>query len=241
MDRKRSKKAKSLRATGEGSVKNELALLEKQVKRLMGDQFRMYKGLAPPYVPDRIYQCIRRYIAGSTFSAPMTQLEGHGQFAVATSATTSASWVDAWRIRRIRVYARNEEAGHAVQVNIVPIGIDTGSNNFNTVPKHYDVESQSTALAEILEIVPGENTPLGSWHRTNTVNSSGGVMLISTSSNGGTFDANTLFEIEYDFQPNVSGALTTYTASGFSGLTVGSLYCSPLCGGLLQPLDVNVL
>lgn len=231
----------SLRAAREVSVKNELALLERKIQELSGDQMKVYKGLAPPYVPDRVYQCVRRYIAGSTFSASMSLLEGHGQFAVATSATTSASWVDCWRIRRIRVYARNEEAGHAVQVNIVPTGIDLNSNNFNTLPKHYDVESQSISSAMILEIKPGKNSPLGSWHRTNTVNSSGGVMLISTSTNGGTFDANTLFEIEYDFQPNVSGGLTTYSASGFSGLTIGALYCSPLCGGLLQPLDVNIL
>jgi len=242
MEQQRSKKAKSLRAAGKKSVNNEIAVLEKQVRELLGDQVRVMKGLAPAYVPDRVYKCVRRYIGGSTFSAPMTLLEGHGQFAVATSATTAVSWVDCWKINRIRVYARNDEGGHAIQVNVVPIGIDTGSNNFNTLPKHYDVESQSTSVAMILEIIPGKNSPLGSWHRTNTVNSSGGVLLISTSANGGgTLDANTLFEIEYGFQPNVSGGLTTYTSSGFSGLTIGALYTSPLCGGLLQPLDVNVL
>ena len=239
MDRKRSKKVMSLRAAGTKPVNKELLVLERRLRDLEGDSMQIHKGLAMPYVPDRKYRCKRRYIAGTNFSGTMTLAEGNQQFLVATSATAAVCYADIWRIRRIKCYCRNNEADYAAQVLLTPGGSDT--NNFlNGVPKHFAVESQSSAFAMVLDLKPGKNTPLGTWHKTNVTNSSTTILALQTSSNGGAIDGNTIFEIEYEFILNIAGSLTSFSYSGSSGLTTGLLYATAMFAGLIHPLDVNV-
>lgn len=239
MDRKRSKKVKSLRAAGTQPVNKEINALNKRLQEQEQDTMVVYKGLAAPFVPDKVYKCVRRFTCTTNFTGSTTIGEGCQQFMVANSSTTCVSFVDIWRMKRIKVYARNNEQAYGVSVFVTPNGADTGDNFINSPPKHYCVESQSDSFAMVMDIKPCKNQPWGMWHRTSALNNSGTLFTLQTASGGSAIDNNTIFEIEYEFQLNTSGVLTGFSLSGLSGLTVGHLLGSPLFGGLLQLVGTN--
>jgi len=243
MEQKRSKKVKSLRAAeGKKSPVNKQLQSSQQAPSMMPgpDRFRNYFGNAPSYSPMTIGRTKRRWICNTNFSGTIVMSDFHNQFLVATSSTTAACYVDCWRLRRFRVYARNNEADYSVQVEITPgNGGSADNNTIVYLPKVHAVESQSGARAAILDWTPSPFSPTGCWHRTSTTNPTGLQLSLSTSSGGGSIDANTLFEAEFEYLVNMVGSLTSYTISSLSGLTVGSLYGASIAGGLLAPLDVN--
>lgn len=241
MDRKRNAGAKQLRAVGQQKSvkKSEKQLVDSEIMLRLETRMRTYSDLVPAYSPTTPHRCVRRFKTGTNFTGTVTLGDFHSQFLVATSATTAQPYVDMWRLRKIRIHCRNNEADYACQVQITPAGLDVSSNNLNSLVKEFAVESQSSAKARVLEIVPGLNQPLGMWHRTSTVNSSGNQFAIGTSSNGGAIDGNTIFEFFFEILLNFAGPQYGYSVTGLSGLTTGVLYGSPIAGGLLTVLDVN--
>lgn len=231
-----------LRASGQNKAvtKSNLHNFESELNLLLSNRMRTFKGSAASYSPMKIGRTTRRFVCATNFSGNFTIADGHAQFLVGTGSTTASTYVDVWRIRRLRVYARNNEADYPVQVEITPTGSDSNVNAINSIPKTFAVESQSSAQAMIMELKPGLNQPIGAWHRTNTVNSAGGLISIGTSTPSGAIDANTIFEIEFEYLLNIFGGIGSYALSGLSGLTVGVLYGAHVCAGLLAPLDVNV-
>lgn len=236
MERKQSKKVKSLRAAAKD---NGVKQLQKQIQGIVSDQISFTKGLVPPHVVQSYQRIKRRFNFGTNFSGNITYGDLHQQFLVATSSTTAATYVDGWRIRKATVFARNNEADYSVQVQLTPNSADSTNNLFNNLPKTYAVESQSSANASIMVYKPSAISPVGQWHRTASANSSASVFAIATSSNGGSIDGNTILEIDFEVLLNTFGALTSYSLTGLTGLVVGSLYGSPLAGGLIPTLDVN--
>lgn len=243
MDRKRNAGAKQLRAVGQQKAvkKSEKQIIDAELMFRLETRMKTSTGQIPAYSPTIPHRCKRRFKCGTNFTGTVSLADFHSQFLVATSATTAQPYVDMWRLRKISVYARNNEADYAVQVQITPAGLDTSSNNLNSLVKEFVVESQSSAKARILTIVPGLNQPLGMWHRTSTVNSSGNQFAIGTSSNGGAIDGNTIFEFDFEYLLNFAGPQYGYSVTGLSGLTTGVLYASPIAGGLLTVLDVNTV
>lgn len=243
MERKQSKKVKALRASpvleNRVSKNSQKQAFESELNLMLSNRFRTFKGMAPAYSPMKIDRCIRRFGFTTNFSGTFVISDGHGQFLVGTSATTASTYIDMWRIRRLRVYCRNNEADYSCQVQITPSGNDGSNNYINGVVKTFAVESQSSALAQILEIKPGLNQPMGLWHKTNNINPSGPLFSIACSSGGGSIDNNSLLEIEFEYILNVFGAIQAYALTGLSGLTTGLLYGAALGGGLLPALDVN--
>jgi hypothetical protein len=241
MERKRSSKAKSLKAAGQQKSvnKSNLSSFESELNILLSNRLRTFKGLASSYSPMKLARTTRRFVCDTNFTGTFLQSDGHGQFLTATSATTCATFVDMWRIRRIRVYARNNESDYPVQVTITPSGTDSNINAINSLVKIYAVESQSSASAMIMELKPGLNQLWGMWHKCITTASSSTILTIACSTPSGAIDANTIFEFDFEYLLNIVGGLQSYTVSGLSGLTVGTLYGSSACAGLLAPLDVN--
>jgi len=229
---------KSLRAVGDANVEKELHLIQKKLLNLSDDQFSVSKGLAPAYSPIKMVKMRRRFTFGTNFTGTITLADFYNQFLVATSATTAVCYIDGCLLKKLKIYCRNNEADYSCQVQLTPNGGST-DNVFATPPKTLAVESQSSALAEILTYIPRRNGPLGGYHGASATNSTSVMLSIATSSNGGSIDGNTVMDLEFEVMINIFGGLRSYSITGLSGLTVGALYGAAMVGGLIPTLDVN--
>jgi len=209
------------------------------VLNLLQDEFTERKGIAPIYRSVPKQRVTRRFRFGTNFSGNFTLADGHAQFLVATGTTTAATYVDCWRMRKATFYLRNNEQDYSCQIQVTPSGSDTANNNVVGIPMTRALESQSSSEARILIWKPSRLSPAGMWHYTNTVSPTGIMFALACSSGGGSIDANSMMEIDFEYVTNTFGTLKAYTLTGLSALTVGSLYGASVCAGLLPVLDVN--
>lgn len=241
MERKQSKKVKSLRATTVSGNSVNKQSSTSLVVPLIRDRMRTFQALIPAHSVNPVRRMKRRFTFGTNFSGNVIQSDGHDQFLVASSSTVAIPYVDVWRIKKLTVYVRNNEADYSCQVQITPSGSDISSNNIAVVPTMYAVESQSSARATCMEIIPSPVSPMGCWHRANATNNAGTLFAIATSSGGGSIDHNSLMDIEFEYILNLIGSPPAYSHTGLSGLSVGVMYGGPLAAGLIPVLDNNTI
>jgi hypothetical protein len=191
----------------------------------------------------------RRWVSNAT--NPVTNMifalaQGHRQFLISTSSLTSAvPYVDTWRIRKISVWCIND-VDHTTSVTIVPAGIDIDSNMFNDREKIFSCSSKSEAEPGRMAIVPAEDSPLGSWHVTSTVNPSGSLFVMNVNYGGASSGSRSTVTMDIDFETvvNVFGSPNGYSVVPNVAASNGSLGGAHLFSGGLQCFDlqnINVL
>lgn len=239
MERKQSKKVKALGASRQGKAVTK-SNMDSEIARVLRTDYSYSKGIIPPMVSNPIHRRRVRWTFTTNFSGNVTQADFHNQFLVATTSTALNTYVDAWRVRRMRIYLRNNEGDYPVQCQFTLNNVDPTNNNASNDPqKSYFVQSQSTAFASILTIKPGLGDALGKWRLPQSGSSGSWSMFnIATSSGGGSIDPNSYFEVDFEFTLNLAGAPKTYTVTG-SGLTAGELYGASIAGGLIALETTN--
>jgi hypothetical protein len=157
----------------------------------------------------------RRYISAGTISLTFTQQMGHNQFLVATTSILANSYVESWRIKRIRVWATSDNSAEAF-CSIIPFSLDSVDNNFNDRAVKIEDATSSVDRPAFIELIPKPNTPIGAWHITSTVNTTGALFLMTASTNS-------IIDIDFDTIVNTIAGVTSYTVAIVAG-TAGRLY-----------------
>lgn len=272
MESNRRAGAKSLRAVGRQPVNNKKTALthlegEQQQSLEKRRNKRVIRGVNPnndrlstrmvpcdPYPPafdaERIFTQRMRYVsaeAADLSSATFSLAQGHNQFLVVTATSTNDTgvcYVDEWRIKRIDVWCIDSDE-NATGCAIRPHLTDIDTNSFNDREAEYYCSSRSGAKPGSMSIVPAKDTPLGGWHKTSTVNSSGTLFYFEAdygSASSGNYASITM-DIVFEFVLNLAGAPNGYTRTTLStGHTLGTLGGCNLFGGgmLLQAINVLV-
>lgn len=169
---------------------------------------------------------------------------GHQQFLVATVASTTAvTWVDCWRIRSIEVWCINH-IENPTTVTIIPVSTDLDSNSFNDRDSSFTCSSISEAQPGYMKIIPAEDSPLGGWHKTSNVNSTGSLFIYTPTYGGassGDWSTQTV-DIVFEFVPHLIGSVGAYSSSITSGSvgTIGARAVLSSNTGLI-PVGVNNL
>jgi hypothetical protein len=93
-----------------------------------------------------------------------------------------------------------------------------------------------------MEIIPARDTPLGSWHRTSTVNPTGPLFGLDVSYGGASSGnwATITMDIEFEFVLNVIGGPQGFLYTS-AVIVPGTMGGTNLFGGGFQLLDSNVL
>lgn len=194
----------------------------------------------PAYTPLHVLRTRRRWgQTGQITGTAFTLADGHNQFLVATTATSSTCYVDTWRIRRMWVWCNNDDE-KATSVSINPVGIDTSDNMFNTREFLYACQSRSQAEPGHMCIKASVDSPLGSWHKTSTVNFAGSLFILSINNNGGTNYKTVTMDIEFEYILNLVGLPQGYSIAG-AGLTAGTIGGANIMGAAMSLRDINIL
>jgi hypothetical protein len=168
--------------------------------------------------------------------------QGHRQFLVVTdTAGTAVCYVDVWRIKSISVWTINY-VDNATTCEVRPLTTDIDSNSYNDREATYSCSSRSEAQPGAMKIIPATDTPLGSWHKTSTVNSSGTLFNINVNYGGASSGnwATVTLDIEFEYVLNMAGGPQGYSVSTGT-LTPGTLGGANLFSSALLLQDVNVL
>jgi len=188
--------------------------------------------MSPKYPPtfdaNPTYQCTRRFHSSGTVaivSLGITLGSLHRQFSVVTVASTTAvCFVDCWRIRKVSIWALNADVDKTTTVSVYPVGIDSSDNMFADREQVYVCSSRSEAEPGHMAIVPARDMPMGAWHRTTTVNTSGNLFVINVdtaAASSGHYGTVTM-DIEFDFVLNLFGAPQGYSPATTSA-TLGTM------------------
>jgi len=194
------------------------------------------------------YMCRRRFRSaesvdisgGSTF----TIQNGHQQFLVVTVAsTTAACWVDCWRIRSLSFWVLNH-IENPCSLTVTPQSVDIDTNNFNDREASYSIISNSEAQPGAMKIVPSPYSPLGGWHKSSTVNTTGPLFLFQPAYGGASSGdwSTQIMDIEFEFVPHLVGTVGAYTttvSTGAVGTLGGKNVLVSATGMILQ--DINNL
>lgn len=160
---------------------------------------------------------------GTEFNTDFTIADGHNQFLMSNLASIASplySYVDCWRIKRIKFYVKANEADKSARLVFTPVAID--ADNFMTDINNAQVMTgDSSNLPHCYEYVPSKYHPCGSWHRTSTTNSSAILFIIG---NGPTVDGNTFIEISFEYVLNTTGIPNGYTVIPSSVPTADTMY-----------------
>jgi len=194
----------------------------------------------PTYNAVPTYRATRRWTSNKTnpiTSLSVTLASMHRQFSVVSVANTTAiPYADVWRIRRISIWCMNS-VEDPTTVTLVPVGTDTTDNNFNDREVVYECTSRSEARPGHMAIVPSASCPLGAWHKTSTVNSTGVLFVINADYGGASAgDLSTVtMDIEYEFVENLYGTPQGYSFSLAGTYSVGTM------GGTNIPISIPAL
>lgn len=198
----------------------------------------------PAFDAARSYTMRRRWVSAEnvSLSAGVFNLaSGHLQFMMTTSTTTAYVYADSWRIKKINVWTINY-IDNATTANLYPVTVDLDSNSFNDREAAFTCSSRSEADPGHMEIIPARDTPLGAWHETSTVNSTG-VLFNFVVDYGGASSGNwatVTMDIEFEYVMNVVGSAAAYTYSGTfagPGILAGHNLFSGGTGMLLQTVN----
>jgi hypothetical protein len=204
----------------------------------------------PRYPPDYdatpTYSLRRRWQSAESVAVTngsFTIANGHRQFLVVTDTSGGTKcFVDMWRIKRISVWTINY-IDNATTASIHPAATDIDSNCFNDREAYFTCSSRSEANPGHMSVIPARDTPLGGWHKTSTVNSSG-VLFYLDIDNGGASSGNwatTTLDIEFEFVLNYIGTPQGYTYAS-ANTTTGTIGGEHLfAGGMLLVACNNLL
>lgn len=216
MDRKRSKKAKSLRAARprQGRLQNFVTL--------------------PVQNPVPVYRFSRRYQINSVAAAgdSFTIEDGHKSALVRTGTTSAVCIFDVWRIRKISMYL----SGDNKTASLTAVASDVSSNFQNTRERTMQLATLNDSQS-VRGVWTPESPfdPLFAWHHTTTTNVAGQLMVLSTSSGTGLY-----IDIEFEGVPNFTGLPNGYVAVIGSGVNNGLLAVSAIFNSKLVPIGINV-
>lgn len=189
-------------------------------KRFSNQEVRTVMVFCPRFPPSfqasPTYKVRRRFtsdednaISGATFRI----LDGANQFLnLALSTTSALSYVDCWRIRKVSIWALNY-VDNPTTVTFTPAGFDIDTNNFNDREQSFSCSSRSEAEPGRMCIKPAPDTPLGCWHLTNAVNTTGPLFLMTVDPGGANTGnwATVTMDIDFEFVLNQVGGPKGYT------------------------------
>jgi hypothetical protein len=195
----------------------------------------------PPFNASPTYRRRQRWQSNETAAVLNNFIiaTGHYQFKIHETTTTFTSYVEEWRIRKIWVWCTNYQ-DNSTTVSITPVGLDTDTNCFNDRDQVFTCSSRSEAEPGHMEITPARDTPLGSWHRTSTVNPNMALFTIAAEYGGASSGnwATITLDIEFEFMLNLVGNPLGYTGTT-GATTVGLLSGSNI--GASQNLLLTVI
>lgn len=174
----------------------------------------------PRFPPDLDYlrtkRTIRRWVSKDDVAilpGGFAILSGHDQFLVVTDLIGGCKcYADMWRIVAVRVWCNNY-IENAVTCTIQPLGTDIDSNCFNDREAMFSITSRSESFPAHMEVIPARDTPMGCWHKSTTVNTSG-VLFNFYADQGDTSSgnwANITMDIEFEYVENIVGGPQGYT------------------------------
>lgn len=194
--------------------------------------------------PDRNFcpkrTVVRRFnqiaaVANQAFSLA----NGHDQFLTVTAVTGAAvPYIDAWRIKKIDIWAWADTAGNHTTVTLSPVGTDLTSNMNNDPEASYNLVARSQSVAKHMCIVPSKFRPLGSWHFTSNTNFAGALFQLNIA----TATANSrlvVMDITFEAVWNEVGLPLGYGVTT-STTTLGTIGARPILSGF-SPVGVNNL
>ena len=197
----RKQSTKTLRSDGE-----EIVMKQRQLNPIV---------CLPEIIQAPIYKQWRRFVNnGGAVSGSLTIAHLLSQFMVAVTSVLGISYVRAVRIRQLRILSPVQTQGTSVTLRLQPNGVDAGNNSFNTVPETFIDTSASIDIPAYIFLKPAIDTPLGSWHFSNTTSSN--LMLI-TCPQGSTMD------IQFEYILNTESTAATYTVV-IAAATAGTLF-----------------
>lgn len=223
MERNRNKKVKSLGAAGRKPVN----------VKIVSDL-----RLGPPmrnFIPVRT--CVRRFDVIAPFTGQAFGLQdGHNQFQVCTGVLSGKSYVDGWKLKRVRCWAPalQNTTGPSTKnaITLIPQAIDLSNNQFNDWEMSLQDSSASQSVPAYVEYVPKKGTPGAGVHFTNTVNPTGTLFSLSFRQGAGTID------IEFDYVENLVGGPLGYTSVLTTSVT-GTTGGIALFGANAIPVGIN--
>lgn len=169
----------------------------------------------PEILDSPIYRQWRRFVNnGGVVSGRMNIQDCLNQFMVAVTSVLGICYLRAVRIRQIRILSPVQTQGTSVTLRLQPQGVDSSVNNFNGVPETYVDTSASIDVPAYIFLKPAIDTPLGSWHYSNTVNCD---LLNLTCPQGSTMD------IQFEYILNHENTASTYTVV-IAAATAGTLF-----------------
>lgn len=218
-------------ASRSGTGKSRAKKGGKSVKSLVGSDLVTAMRPCPTYPPAYnaipTYRVKRRFVSAEAVAISnlaFTLVRGHNNFMVATDSTTLYPYVDMWRIRRISVWTINY-VDNATTATIFPVGTDIDTNNFNDRERAFTCSSRSEAMPGHMSIVPARDTPLGSWHKTSNVNSTGNLFIMNVDYGGASSGnwATVTLDLDFEIVLNTFGSAPGYTRA-VVGASVGTMY-----------------
>lgn len=167
-------------------------------------------------------KCVR-FVASSAIAANLTIQNCLDQFMMQVSTALGVCYIRAFRIKLLRILSPVQTQGTSVTVLVRPIAVDGGNNSFNAVPESFADTSASIDVPAFIKIKPKIDTPLGSWHFSNTTDAN---LVSVVAPLGSTMD------IIFEYILNNEYVASTYTNTLVSG-TVGTLYSRNVLGSFV--------
>jgi len=188
----------------------------------------------PPHVDSNPhFNTKRRYYSTANTSGNFLIGSGHQQFTNATTAILGSTYVYAWRIKKVTIWSPFLSASQAVgSCELSTVGVDTVNNSFNDPGMVIADTTSSLDVSARVSITTSPETPMGSWHLTNTTNASG-PLFGYVMTNGSTMD------ITFEFVLNQSWNVGSFT-SVLVGASAGQLYALKFNANVI-PFGVNFI
>lgn len=198
----------------------------------------------PPFEANPTYKCKRRWVSAESVAISnlaFSIASGNYQFKTNLTTTSGVCFVECWRIKRISVWTINY-VDNSTTATIEPAGVDLDTNNFNDRDQVFLCSSRSEAEPGSMVIVPARDTPLGSWHRTSTVNSSATLFTFNVDYGGASSGnwATVTLDIDFEFVLTMVGVPRGYTFTS-GATTAGTLSGSNLGSNAMLLQGVNVI
>ncbi len=214
------------------SMQRSSNLRLKNVKREDNSIKKSLVENVPPHFDSQVLSQVRRRYnsTGAISVSNFTLGNGHDAFLVATTNILANSYVYAWRILKVCIWAPIPGAGAIGSCSLQAAGFDSGSNNFNDLTVNMVDTTSSYDTAAFVQIHPQLTEPMGSWHYTVTNNSTGNLFNYSMTQSA-------TMDITFECIMNVVNPVTNYTRA-VVGATAGTLYVHTFNANLV-PFGVN--
>ncbi len=192
---------------------------------------RRLPSLPPPYVPNKQYKFMRRYVTTqASTGTSFTITDICGSLIMAATTTLGYSPFEAVRIKRVRMWGPVTTIGTPVTISIAPQAVETTVNCYADVPSIMSDTTLTIDRPAYIEYVPRLTEPSGSWHRVTATS----ITLFNLA-----YPAGATLDVEYEGMFDLTGGPTGFTAT-LVAATVGSMY-SRVVATNFAPVSVNTL